>query len=73
MPHTELRMPHLGVTFLSQHYKVINIEPNGAGGGTVLVSAAGGTLALGIGRQAAQGPGEKIMENENILTLNTTC
>ena len=59
MPHTELRMPHLGVTFLSQHYKGINIEPDGAGGGAVLVGAASGALALGIGCQAAQGPEEK--------------
>ena len=63
MPHTELRMPHLGLTFLLKHYKVIiNIEPDGAGGGTVLVGAASGALALGIGCQAAQSPGENKYE-----------
>ena len=53
-------MPHLGLTFLLKHYKVINIEPDGAGGGTVLVGAARGAPALGIGCQAAQAPGENI-------------
>ena len=60
MPHTELRMPHLRLTFLLKHYKLISSEPDGAGGGAVLVGAVGGTLALGIGCQAAQSPGEKL-------------
>ena len=39
--------------------KIIDTEPDGAGGGAVLVGAVGGTLALSIGREAAQGPGEE--------------
>ena len=50
------------IDFSVKHYKGIKSEPDGAGGGTVLVCAASGALALGIGRQAAEAPGEYIYE-----------
>ena len=47
----------LALLELLSEQKLINTEPDGAGGGAVLVGAVGGTLALGVSRQAAQGPG----------------